>query len=113
MLATNQRSEARFDCIVPVESKEGSEFDQAKTLDISWHGIGLVSSHAIAINKRIALEIILKPNTQPVIAVGVVKWVRKIDGSDKYRVGMVLSEVVSGSATRLNKYLASKGWESA
>ena len=111
MSADNQRIEARYNCLVPVEGKEGSEFDQTKTLDISRHGIGFLSSHPIAINQKIALEIVLKPNTQPVMVIGVVKWVRKIGVSDQYRVGMVFSEIISGSPTRLDKYLTSKRWE--
>jgi hypothetical protein len=104
----NQRSEARYDCLVPVEGKEGSQFDQTKTLDISRHGIGFLSSHPVAINQKIALEIVLKPNTEPIMVIGVVKWVRKLDAADQYRVGMVFSEVLSGSPTRLDKYLNSK-----
>ena len=106
--ASNQRSESRYNCLVPIEGKEGSEFDQTKTLDISRHGIGLVSSRPIGINQKIALEIVLKPNTEPVMVIGVVKWARRIGDSDQYRVGMVFSEIISGSSTRLDKYLTSK-----
>jgi PilZ domain len=106
--AANQRSEARYSCLVPIEGKEGSVFDQTRTLDISRHGIGLISSHSLGINQKIALEIVLKPNTEPVMVVGVVKWVRKISTSDKYRVGMVFKEIISGSKSRLDKYLTSK-----
>jgi len=109
--AVNQRSEARHNCFVPVEGKEGSVFDGTKTLDISKHGIGFLSSHPIGINQKIALEIVLKPNTEPVMVIGVVKWVRKLEVSDQYRVGMVFSEIISGSSTRLDKYLSSKRWD--
>ena len=95
--AANQRSEARHNCFVPVEGKEGSEFDQTKTLDISRHGIGFLSAHPVGINQKIALEIVLKPNTEPVMVIGVVKWVRKLEDSDQYRVGLVFSEVISGT----------------
>jgi len=106
--ASNQRSEARLSCLVPIEGKEGSAFDQTKTLDISRHGIGLVSSQAIGVNQKIALEIVLKPNTEPIMVIGVVKWVRRLGDSDQYRVGMSFAEVISGSSSRLDKYLASK-----
>ena len=109
--AANQRVEDRYNCLVPVEGKEGSEFDRTKTLDISRHGIGFLSSHPIGINQKIALEIVLKPNTEPVMVVGVVKWARKIGVSDQYRIGMVFSEIISGSSNRLDKYLTSKRWE--
>jgi len=110
--AANQRTEVRHNCYVPVEGKDGSEFDQTKTLDISRHGIGFLSSHPVGTNQKIALEIVLKPNTEPVMVIGVVKWVRKIGVSDQYRVGMVFSEIISGSPTRLDKYFNSKRWES-
>src|SRR5580704_283785 len=106
--ATNQRSEVRHNCFVPVEGKQGSEFDQTKTLDISRHGIGLLSSQPIGLNQKIALEIVLKPNTEPVMVIGVVKWVRKLGDTDQYRVGMVFSEIISGSPVRLDKYFTSK-----
>ena len=109
--AANQRSENRYNCLVPVEGKQGSEFAQTKTFDISRHGIGLISSHAVGINQKIALEIVLKPDTKPVMVIGVVKWVRKLGVSNQYRVGMVFSEIISGSSTRLDKYVASKRWE--
>lgn len=108
----NQRTETRYNCFVPIEGKEGSEFDLTKTLDISRHGIGLMSSQPVEINQKIALEIVLKPNTEPVMVVGTVKWVRKLGVSEhyRYRVGLVFSEVLSGSSTRLDKYLISKRW---
>jgi len=111
MRVANQRSEARYNCLVPVEGKRGCEFDRTKTSDISRHGIGLISSQSVEINQQIALEIVLKPNTEPVMVIGVVKWVRKLGASDQYRVGMVFSEIISGSSTRLDKYLTSKRWE--
>ena len=108
--AANQRVEDRYNCLVPVEGKEGSEFDRTKTLDISRHGIGFLSSHPTAINQKIALEIVLKPNTEPVMVIGVVKWIRKIEVSDQYRVGMMFSEILSGSSSRLDRYFSSKRW---
>ena len=48
----NQRSEARYNCFVPVEGKEGSEFDRTKTLDISRHGIGFLSSHLLGSTRK-------------------------------------------------------------
>ena len=110
-VAQNQRIEDRYNCLVPVEGKEGSQFDRTKTLDISRHGIGFLSSHPIGINQKIALEIVLKPNTEPVMVVGVVKWARKIGISDQYRIGMVFSEIISGSSNLLDKYLTSKRWK--
>ncbi len=109
--AQNKRSEDRYNCFVPVEGKTGSEFDQTRTVDISRHGIGFLSAHPIPLNQKIAVEIALKPNTEPVLVVGVVKWVRKISDADQYRVGMTFSEIISGSSTRLDKYFTSTNME--
>ena len=103
--AANKRIEARHGCIVPVEGKEGSAFDQTRTVDISKHGIGFISSHAHEINEKVAIEIQLQPDTTPVLVLGVVKWVRKIEESKQYRIGLNFLEVLAGSETRLNKYL--------
>ena len=103
--ATNKRSEQRVNCFVPVESKTESSFDNTQTVDISRHGIGFISSHPHNINEKIAIEIQLHPNTDPVLVIGIVKWVRKIsDAADQYRVGLNYDEVISGSPRRLDRY---------
>ena len=102
--AANKRSEKRRDCLVPVESKERTAFDGTLTVDISRHGIGFISSHPHSLNEKIAIEIQLKPDTDPVLVIGTVKWVRRISDSDQYRVGMNYDEVISGSPRRLDRY---------
>ena len=102
--AANKRSESRRNCFVPVESKTDSSFDHSQTVDISRHGIGFISPHPHSINEKIAIEIQLKPHTDPVLVVGVVKWVRKLSDSDQYRVGLNYDEVLSGSPRRLDRY---------
>lgn len=103
---SNKRTEDRFDCAVPVEGKKGSTFDHTKTVDISRHGIGFISDHPIPINQKIAVELALKPNTEPVLVVGVVKWVRQIPDTKQYRVGMTFAEIIGGSSTRLDKFFS-------
>ena len=102
--AKNKRTENRHGCFVPVEGKQGSVFDDTQTVDISRHGIGFVSPHPHEINEKVAIEIQLKPNTEPVLVLGVVKWVRKLSDSDQYRVGLNFEEILSGSQTRLNRH---------
>jgi hypothetical protein len=102
--AANKRTEARQNCYVPVEGKEGSAFDETCTVDISRHGIGFVSPHPHEINEKVAIEIQLKPDTEPVLVLGIVKWVRKITDSDQYRVGLNFEQVLSGSQSRLNQH---------
>ncbi len=103
-VASNKRTESRRDCFVPVESKSDTSFDGTQTVDISRHGIGFISSHSHSINEKIAIEIQLKPNTDPVLVIGTVKWVRKLSDSDQFRIGLIYDEVISGSPKRLDRY---------
>ena len=100
----NNRMEIRNNCFVPVEGKSGSSFGQTQTVDISCHGIGFISSCPHNINEKIAIEIQLKPNTYPVLVIGIVKWVRKVSDSEQYRIGMNYDEISSGSQRRLDRY---------
>jgi len=103
-VASNNRMETRNNCFVPVESKSDSSFDLTRTVDISRHGIGFISSHPHNINERIAIEIQLKANTDPVLVMGHVKWIRKLSNSEQYRVGMNYDEIISGSQRSLDRY---------
>ena len=101
---SEKRKNRRYNCQVPVESKQGSSFDSSQTIDISRDGIGFISPHAIPLNEKIAVEIALTPDSDPVLVLGIVKWVRKITDSEQYRIGLSFLEVLSGSSSRLGKY---------
>jgi c-di-GMP-binding flagellar brake protein YcgR len=100
----NNRIEIRNNCFVPVEGKSDSSFDQTQTVDISSHGIGFISSCPHHINEKIAIEIQLRPNTDPVLVIGIVKWVFRFSDSEQYRIGMSYDEISSGSQRRLDRY---------
>jgi len=100
----NNRMETRNNCFVPVESKSDSSFDQTQTVDISRHGIGFISPHPHNINEKIAIEIQLKPNSDSVLAIGIVKWVRRLSDPGQYRIGMIYDEIIPGSQRRLDRY---------
>jgi len=100
----NNRMETRNNCSVPVESKSDSSFGQTQTVDISRHGIGFISSHRPNINEKIAIEIQLKPNSDSVLAIGIVKWVRRLSDPEQYRIGMIYDEIIPGSQRRLDRY---------
>ena len=93
----NKRKSARFDCYVPVNGKEGAAFSSTKTVDISRDGIGFLSNHAVPLNEKVAIELALKPDTEPVLVIGEVKWVRKISDTDQYRIGLTFADVIDGS----------------
>src|ERR1700733_10765360 len=103
-VSPNNRMGTRQNCFVPVESKSDSSFGQTQTIDISCHGIGFISPHPHNINEKIAIEIQLKPDTDPVLVIGIVKWVLRLSDSEQYRIGMNYDGIISGSQRRLDRY---------
>ena len=101
---SEKRKNKRYQCHVPVDSMQGSSFDASQTIDISRDGIGFISPHTIPLNEKIAVEIALTPDSDPVLVLGIVKWVRKITDAEQYRIGMSFLEVLSGSPRRLGSY---------
>ena len=106
--AANKRKSARFDCYVPVNGKEGAAFSSTKTVDISRDGIGFLSNHAVPLNEKVAIELALKPDTEPVLVIGEVKWVRKISDTDQYRIGLTFADVIDGSRDDIDSTLNSR-----
>ena len=101
---SNKRRAPRIDCTVPVDSKQGSIFDHLQTIDFSRGGIGFVSHQRIPINKKIAIELDLFDENEPVVVIGRVRWVKTIGKSDNYRIGLAFEEIISGSQSRINRY---------
>ena len=101
----NKRQSARFDCLVPVDGKEGAVFSSTKTIDISRDGIGFLSDHAIPLNERVAIELALKPDAAPVLVIGEVKWVRQIADTARYRIGLSFADIIEGSQEDLDQTL--------
>ena len=103
--SSDKRKARRFNCLVPVDGKEGTAFSTTKTVDISRDGIGFVSSRAIPLKEKIAIELALKPDTEPVLVIGEVRWVRKLSDSEQYRIGLTFSDVIDGSRDLLGESL--------
>ena len=99
-----KRKAKRVDCNVPVEGKQGALFDDSKTVNISEGGVGIITKTAVPIDTTMAVEISLSPKSEPIIALGQVKWVSQIPDSDSYRVGLSFSDAVNTSKSRLSKY---------
>lgn len=97
----NKRKAVRKSCAVPVEAKTGTDFDQAETLDISRGGIGFRGRHSIPLHKKIAVELEVGPERDPVLAIGRVCWVRQERDSKFYRYGIKFSRVISGAFPKL------------
>ncbi|MFH0754558.1 MAG: PilZ domain-containing protein [Candidatus Omnitrophota bacterium] len=102
---SDKRKTRRFDCNVPVNGKEDALFSRSKTFDISRDGIGFISDHAIALKERVAIELALKPDTEPVLVIGEVKWVRKLADSEQYRIGLTFADVIDGSREDIDQTL--------
>ncbi len=101
---SNNRKAKRQTCLVPVEGKEGGVFDQTQTVDFSKGGLGFISSHRIPVNKRIPIEIDLTSEGNPIFVIGRVQWVRRIEDSKAYRIGVSFTDIINGSKSRLTQY---------
>ena len=105
---SNKRKNERRPCVVPVESKRGSAFENTQTVDISKSGLGFVSSHSLAFKQRIPIELVFLPEGEPVLVIGEVQWIRPLSGKKKYRVGMTFTNILNGSKSRLDQYFQNK-----
>jgi len=104
----DKRKSRRFNCFVPVDGKEGSAFAQTKTVDICRDGIGFISNHSIPLHEKIAIELALRPESEPVLVIGEVKWVRKLSDTEQYRVGLTFSDIIDGSRDELDSTLSNR-----
>ena len=101
-----KRRHSRYRCLVPIEGKEESGFDQTHTVDIGPQGMGLVSPRSISVHQKIPVEIVLTPQGDPIVVLGKVQWVRRLSGSRRYRVGISFTDFFTGSVFRLRKHLS-------
>jgi len=101
---SNQRKNERHACLVPVDGKDGSVFDQTLTVDFSKKGLGFVSSHRIPVNKEIPIEIELMEYGRSAFVLGRVQWVHRIFNSKSYRIGVSFKDVLRGSKSRIDQY---------
>ena len=97
-----KRKAKRFNCRVPVMCKKGTAFDNSQTIDISKAGVGLVSNKFIPVDTRMILEIALSPHSDPVLALGQVRWARRIPVSDTYRIGMHFADIAGAARSQIN-----------
>ncbi len=106
MSKTNEHRRAlRQSCLVPIDSKAGSPFSNVRTVDISRGGIGFVSQCALPLRKKIAVELLLTPDADPVLVMGEVRWVKPVADGDLFRVGMkFIRSVAEGGRARLKQY---------
>ncbi len=102
----NKRRKARQSCLVPVDGKEGSNLADIHTVDICQQGIGIISRNRLPLNKKVAIELDLKDDAEPVVVIGKVRWVKPVgsDDSKVYRIGLYFESVLSGSQSQLNKH---------
>ncbi|MDP2939507.1 MAG: PilZ domain-containing protein [Candidatus Omnitrophota bacterium] len=105
MEVNEKRSCSRFGCRVPILCRKGTLFDNSQTMDISKGGVGLISSKFIPLNSNLVMEIALSPKSEPLLAVGKVKWVQKLGSQERYRVGMAFTDISAQAGNRLEDYL--------
>lgn len=80
-------------------------FSSTRTFDISRDGIGFLSDHAIPVHEKVAIELALKPDGEPVLVVGEVKWVHKLSDSGQYRIGLSFADVIDGNREDIDQTL--------
>ena len=100
----NKRRNDRVSCLVPVVGKKNGVFGQTRTVDISKRGLGFISSRRVPVNKKIAIELALSTDAEPVLVIGQVKWVRPFSKTDHYRIGVYFEDALKESKPRLDKY---------
>ena len=100
--ASDKRSHARFQCAVPVEGKKGTAFNQSQTIDISRGGVGLIVNNRVAVNSRMAVELNLAADSEPVLAMGQVRWVQRLPDSG-YRLGIAFDQLEAGFQAAFRK----------
>jgi Tfp pilus assembly protein PilZ len=101
---SEHRKNKRHLCLVPVEGKSGSVFDNTQTVDLSKGGMGFVSPRKIPVNKEIPIELDMTIDGEPVFVIGKVCWVTRMADSKNYRIGVFFKDVMQGSKSRLNQY---------
>jgi c-di-GMP-binding flagellar brake protein YcgR len=105
MKTIEQRKSLRKGCVVPVDGREGGAFEDLCAVDISQGGLGFISSKPVPIHKKIAVEVELGRGKDPVLMMAEVKWVRPLEQSQNFRIGMRFIKVLySGSKSRLTQY---------
>ncbi|MBM3252121.1 MAG: PilZ domain-containing protein [Candidatus Omnitrophica bacterium] len=95
----------RDQCQVPVLCKRGALLENSITRDISQSGIGLLVQKFVPKDTNLIMELSLAPKTEPILAVGQVKWIRKVGYGDRYRLGMQFTDLSPGAKNRLSDYL--------
>jgi len=103
---SNKRKNERFSCLVPVEAKQGTVFEDAATVDFSKKGFGLISQYEMPVNKEIPVEIVLKEQDDSVFVIASVRWVQRLASPDRFRIGVYFKNFLRGSKTRLNQHFA-------
>lgn len=104
----NNRQFARLDCRVPILCKRGTLLENSLTRDISKGGIGLLVQKFVPKDTNLIMELSLSPKSEPLLAVGKVKWVRKLGYGDRYRLGMQFTDISQSAQNRLSEYLKSE-----
>jgi len=101
---SNHRKNQRYNCVVPVDGKKGAAFDRTRAVDFSKGGVGFISDRRVPVNKEIPIELDLTAEGNPVLVIGKVQWVRRIEDRKQYRIGVSFKDVLNGSKSQFNQY---------
>ncbi len=104
---TDKRKHPRQFCSVPVYAKEGTEFANTQTIDISEGGLGLLASQSIPKEKKVVIALELNPMEDPLLVWGHVKWVKSETIKGMFRVGVQFTKSIDGSKIEVCKVVKS------
>jgi c-di-GMP-binding flagellar brake protein YcgR len=80
----------------------------AMSQDISEGGIQLSSFYFYPVHSRMAFDIFLSRDSEPVQGVGRVVWIEQLPFQERYKVGFEFSELNDDSLTHLQRVIADK-----
>jgi hypothetical protein len=104
----NKRKNTRYDCLVPMDGKQGGPFEYTKTVDFSKSGLGFISHRKVPLNKEIAIQLDFSEEGTPALVIGKIRWVDRIKDSENYRVGVSFEDVLKGCKSCLDNYFRSR-----
>jgi len=109
MKTHDQRKMKRARCGVPVQGQDKSGFSGSFSVDISRGGLGLLLPSKLSLKQRIAIELDMGLDGDPVLMLGEVRWIRQAPHPQQYRAGIKFIKVLTpGSRSRLAQYFGGR-----
>ncbi len=103
-VSQDKRRNARYHCAVPVEAKRGTAFETSRTVDVSKNGAGLIVNKPIRVDSKMAVELQLAADGEPIIAIGRVTWIQQLPSTSLYRVGLAFTDLEDKLKNKIDRF---------